>query len=1755
MRKIRLITKIARSAALAALGTGIIALLGPLPSNRAAADATTYTTTKRQIRAAILTSSAINVQGAPGKISPENPDPHVFYVLDSRTDLKPLGMDFVNPLAPPVITSTIYQRWADRVRAGFVDPAFGVNTAQSQIFRIGAPITKNMGAYWELNLDSASDEDLRQYDLLYLHSHRQKAIFSPELKEKLRKFIEAGGTLWVENCGSFTFDSQNPFLYDVSMQADYTLPGNASAVVANANHPLLSYPFVLAAREVQNLGDKFRSDPNSGGRFLLSGYYLYAAKDPADPAPGLPAVNPPGGQTLVPIVWNSLGIAAVNASTPPAAWRPLILAGQVGAGHILFASQDSGCTINDYVGGSSAGYGGNSAAISGDVLAGASPTDMKFCYNLAAWTGAHTTSQTDTRHSSGTAERIAGALTEKWPVPPSAGAARSGGATLFKHCIYSVDGNLILHCYDAKPGQDLDGDNNPDDGLPDAIYGLPYDEIWNFDLTSVAPGAIGASTPTCYEFYDPGSTGVSGGLQNFPNREQVVVVMSNGVVVALRALPRLAVNGFPLAPIGVQYAGPPNPNPMIVDWVLNTGSVTGLIDYPAPVSPTTQVPAATWSEGVLFVAVNSNSGGSVSGRVVAIDPRGMGNGGAKSAFNPSAGLGPSGLDSQVPIQPGTPPFVGAPTIGYVRDNALGVLDKMIYVHTDRPSSGSPAPQSLRAIPFGSKGEQLTRQALSNNFISRSTGTLPPVPWFRADPSAPGTASLALGQRVYATYTDPANGNFYATELKFTGMAAAAPGPNNEYAAPKPVAGNQPQVVIVSNSLTFPPNGANSLPGPILLTDIVLSPNVKIFADYTLDWTLNNTNDPTLNKAGVRTVLSVPDINNSGNLLGGPPALAADDTLYYAVDTSGTAGGNEGRGVVFAVAEQAAARTILRWTYSMHNGFPLKLNNGTTLQVPPRLRQLDQATQIATGSTIGTYITDVQFIGSPAVRKDVVYAVGRANIGTQVASVLCAFRANQEFVLHLNTPIDKSQIVTVYQINPIKRQNGSGGKEQIVVAASGQPGVRGGAPLTVDYDSGTIRINAMANPGPVTNFFSASLPFVVQVGTQEKIVSGTQIDVIGGGEQGRTIGAPGVDNLLWYAVIPANSLALNSPFGSPGLVYSSPSVQGDTIFLGTYQDQGPIQVRGGYILAIDADPGANDPAAQKSGAQIELVTPIGQLNHLRWVQRVGSAPVLSAPVASENVLAVNSPNGTHAYEDAFTIIADSNRLIEVNSAGEAVWTCDGTRTFGAAGGDIAQFINNGQQINPQASTGVPVVHKIPFARPAVARRIGTNDFLVVDTGNNRVVEIDRGGNIVWEVHRLFDDMLGLLRPGDPLALNEPSDCAYATEYTPSLNGWFAANGMPYTYNNLPGFIVHYLITDTGNFRVIELVDVYNSAGQPVRPSVGGNPTSFTLLRQLYFASSTFGTQGKRYRYRGVQRSVQLNGTLKGTAFYDANKADTALRRFTLAAITNYRLGSGSTVANNTADAEIGGGGSIVVMDESGAPISSVTNLAIPTGATSYRLQPINNPTSFSKFDIYDVNTKKAVFHYLLSDANGCYQLRSGLDANNNPIMVVEWILSNDDYFSMTGKRLNATSIRRLNTAVVDPAMPGFGLHRFLIANRFSGGDLIPAVFGITQNVPKGSEFNGEVFEIDPSTYNPLIVNGHGYIRDYSINGANFLVANNSLNGTPQASIIWRSPSELVPNFVAGSPQNINGVVARFIGSPDRATSTSTLEKPSYADRPF
>src|SRR5206468_2778502 len=138
----------------------------------------------------------------------------------------------------------------------------------------------------------------------------------------------------------------------VNLIFDQASPVNGPITLASSHHPLVNFPFGFSAYYIQSLG--------SGG---VGSHHLH--KDPNGQL-----ANP---RVLVPIVWNGV--------------LPLVSAGDFGAGHIVVSSAGIATGINSYVGGPNvAGEGGNSGAISGDTLLAVLPHDLKFAYNLVAWT-------------------------------------------------------------------------------------------------------------------------------------------------------------------------------------------------------------------------------------------------------------------------------------------------------------------------------------------------------------------------------------------------------------------------------------------------------------------------------------------------------------------------------------------------------------------------------------------------------------------------------------------------------------------------------------------------------------------------------------------------------------------------------------------------------------------------------------------------------------------------------------------------------------------------------------------------------------------------------------------------------------------------------------------------------------------------------------------------------------------------------------------------------------------------------------------------------------------------------------------------------------------------------------------------------------------------------------------------------------------------------------------------------------------------
>lgn len=172
----------------------------------------------------------------------------------------------------------------------------------------------------------------------------------------------------------------------------------------------------------------------------------------------------------------------------------------------------------------------------------------------------------------------------------------------------------------------------------------------------------------------------------------------------------------------------------------------------------------------------------------------------------------------------------------------------------------------------------------------------------------------------------------------------------------------------------------------------------------------------------------------------------------------------------------------------------------------------------------------------------------------------------------------------------------------------------------------------------------------------------------------------------------------------------------------------------------------------------------------------------------------------------TLICDNTRLVE--AIGQRLsWVCVGS---------MAAHWH--EALDPAvADEDLKVT---PFSRPAKATYLPDGNILVADTGNNRVIEIDRKGRQVWPLDVYGYDYYSSEPTLNPnLALDRPADCfRYYVEYgggsaRASTNGNLLPLrvGDPLDPATWTGTIMHTVIADTGNARVIDVVTVVTPLG--------------------------------------------------------------------------------------------------------------------------------------------------------------------------------------------------------------------------------------------------------------------------------------------------------------------------------------------------------
>ena len=145
------------------VGSTLLGLGPPRGTAPARADAVSYSAQRRIINACVLVSNATADYDNNANGGPNNPVPHLFYALDgNRAISRPDGRSSTRSRLP------ISHRRSSVAGAIEAAPRPCVQLQprpRPRSSRPERPLNKNIGAYWEVNLDTVSDSDLERFDI------------------------------------------------------------------------------------------------------------------------------------------------------------------------------------------------------------------------------------------------------------------------------------------------------------------------------------------------------------------------------------------------------------------------------------------------------------------------------------------------------------------------------------------------------------------------------------------------------------------------------------------------------------------------------------------------------------------------------------------------------------------------------------------------------------------------------------------------------------------------------------------------------------------------------------------------------------------------------------------------------------------------------------------------------------------------------------------------------------------------------------------------------------------------------------------------------------------------------------------------------------------------------------------------------------------------------------------------------------------------------------------------------------------------------------------------------------------------------------------------------------------------------------------------------------------------------------------------------------------------------------------------------
>ncbi len=1430
----------------------------------------------RRLKACVLLVPTPGDPDAGSQTQSPNPNPYLFYVLNERSDMRPDGWRFYNPAAPTYPTYQHTLRWG----AG-LSP-----TAQ---------LASDMAPYWEVVLSEANYQKLAQMDVIYLPVARRDSsgnnplptLFTEEQRQILTKLADGGVTIWVDwgyeaqtqsswlggtNGSTPTTRTRNGFFTNLD-----TVQYGGAAGAPTVGHPLLTALFSIQPTEAVEIGSTY-----SG------------AAGPSDRRALLTRI--PGEQPTC----NFTSVVPVGTSPGANTMAAYVAAARYGSGYVVGTAGNVGRAVAGMI---PAGTLRASTVTPRPDLSQAQYEDLKFAYNVFAWRGEVIAGQKNARHTAQSSVQVNGMI-EQWNfpylVPDSGGYSNyppssvpignlpaNPAAPLVVDGIvvaavrYFDGGNAVsaLHAFEANPADDFDSNGYSDDPVnsgttagnayADIAIGQNYDRVMHVDLGS--PTAV-VNGLTVGEVPDPTATIASQGSRPLIFGSIGNFSTGQGELFALPA-PRPGL-------LPTDYWGPSNllrfDNSVL--RMLYTGAPS-FVNIPAPIpSSGPPVVASQLIAGGISQSVGIAS--STAGKVASYEVPYTGNPVPAWYYPPNLEANRLG------------PPVGPAVTAQVQDVGTGAIDTMVFVTTaadpNQRQGGQVAGDTngkVEGFILATKGELLGFPTANNqpnaqtpDFGRRFTA----VRWLNM---APNSGPVPPGPELA---WDPTRHFEVRVLYKGTGYVAAR-FVRGDAGFQLLTDGTGGQVLLPAPGNLTPPAGLPTFNEPGRPTVWNLRDYVLV-ADYSwLPIPVDNNQGRTLRP---RFSPPTPYVRNAtGGIspvqltgVAGGVSVGKDNLVYY-----GT-----GNGYMCAV-EWRRGRPQFRWKFRS-----LEYQNGSgTIS---DMNDLNPASP--------NYLDDFVFSAAPAAGDRIVFASRGKGLAPGTAYVFDP-DATVRFKLPLpNDPMTGSPLTLTPAIAQDIVLEGDHGVGIQQTAGGVMSGIKANLPpfgqlpnqFSVNPDTGVVTFNNMLN-------ISLDLG---QALSPEQLINATAlaIDTDGDGAPGPDIDTggkpaapirwwvqpagytlsgvwPSANNRrrAWVALPLVATYRGTAPGPSSGEQWrSGPVISGDRVYL-----MGAT----GHLHEVPLDPKTIDPRfpVRRNGATVvtgldghnagnHVLYPPDGLRRVRGVSyTAGSQPANNPPPAiSQGIVAVNTPRGLVAYASPNVVVADTNRIVEASGDSIALASLDVT---------VKHRIDQNEFAIPTdpslANTGgFPILtERKLLSRPAVIRKLnrassltsifaststtvgqlnattpaGQNavrettewadeSYLAADTGNNRCVEFNPSGKVIWELNQ-FQDPFGLLPAGETTKLSGPMD----------VQRWVELEQVGSELIH----VVHTLIADTGNTRVIEVVDkvryqrgVFNPGSYVTVPGQAGLDGQDVRWYHVLVWSSQTNAQGLRLRYRTAQR---------------------------------------------------------------------------------------------------------------------------------------------------------------------------------------------------------------------------------------------------------------------------------------------------------------